>query len=191
MRNRKNLSINQATYIFVEGETEEAYFKELQQRYNLGASKIIKILNGSGDYVDQAERKINNSHKGKPQNKILIFDTNHKSKNYMQTLLRKATSKGYEIGYSNTCFELWLLAHFEQVNQSLIKEKNLMVKLSNHISKGQYSKANLNQIARIVDLVDDGVNHSKIISNINVNNLDLGFQFTTVGKIVEKHFTNK
>lgn len=190
MRKKRNIPPKHVTYIFVEGETEEAYFKELKQKYNAGSTQIIRKLSGGGDYVDQAERQVNAS-TDVPDNKVLIFDTNHKKSPYIKVLLKKAQTRGYEFGYSNTCFELWLLAHFEQVSQSLITEKNLKIKLNNYVTTGEYKKANPNQIARIVETVEEAINNSKSISSININSLNLGFQFTTVGEIVEKHFTNK
>lgn len=190
MRKKRNIPPKHVTYIFVEGETEAAYFNELKQKYNAGSTQIIKKLNGSGDYVDQAEKQVTASN-NVPDNKVLIFDTNGKTSPQIKKLLTKAQSKGYDFGYSNTCFELWLLAHFEQVSQSLIKEKSLIIKLNNYVTTGKYKKADPNQIARIVETAEGAINNSKSISSINISTLNLGFQFTTVGEIVEKHFTNK
>lgn len=190
MRKKRNIPPKHVTYIFVEGETEQAYFTELKQRYNAGASQIISKISGGGDYVDWAERQVNSS-SNITDNKVLIFDTNHQNSSDIKALLIKAQKRGYEIGYSNTCFELWLLAHFEQVTQSLISEKNLKIKLNGYVTTGEYKKANPNQIARMVDTVEGAIMHSKSISSIDINNLNLGFQFTTVGEIVKKYFINK
>ncbi|WP_312398989.1 RloB family protein [Leuconostoc lactis] len=165
--------------IFAEGETEVNYFEELRQKKNISNATVVKILDGQGDYVDKAERKRKQLIKRyEIKNKILVFDANHESPKNLDKLIIKAKDKGYEVAFSNTCFEVWLLSHFESMTPAIIAEKELCKKLTKYL-KVQYKKADTNQLAKIADRFRHAGQNTSTISQISFTS-----QATNVGAVI-------
>lgn len=180
-RKSKNKPLKEKVAIFVEGPTEKNYLVQIKQDYNFSNASIIKVFSGQGDYVDKAESKCKElSKKYSLKNKVLFFDTNHKNQDEINSLLKKAEDKKYQVAFSNTCFEVWLLGHFEPMTQSLISEKNLINKLNGHLKK-PYEKANANQLALIASNFNNAIENTSSIVSYSYE-----FQSTNVGEIIKK-----
>ncbi|UUE17032.1 RloB family protein [Leuconostoc mesenteroides] len=165
--------------IFVEGPTESNYFEQLRQNKNISNATVVKILNGQGDYVDKAEQQIKSFKKSFEINrKILVFDANHQSNSNLQKLITKAKSKGYEVAFSNTCFEVWLLSHFEKMTTGVIEEKKLCKKITLHL-KTKYKKADTNQLATIMSHINNAFTNTATINQVSFTR-----QSTNVGDII-------
>lgn len=165
--------------IFAEGPTEVNYFEQLRQNKNISNATVVQILKGAGDYVDKAEQNMN-SFKTKfvVNRKILVFDANHQSSVNLTKLVNKAYTKGYEVAFSNTCFEVWLLSHFETMTPSVIDEKKLCKQLTSHL-KTKYKKADTNQLAQIVNNIDIAQ-----INTASINKISYNWQSTNVGALI-------
>ncbi|MCL1935767.1 MAG: RloB family protein [Defluviitaleaceae bacterium] len=99
--------------IFVEGETEEIYFDALKQLNEFRNSNYkLKIINCKGQSnLLKIALAGKNGKKPLSSNVAFIFDKDHISKQEFDKLMEKK----YTIGFSNPKFELWLLAHYEEI----------------------------------------------------------------------------
>ena len=103
-RERKKKKLKPKIIFLVEGKSEKVFFEMLAQRYKLTASKVVKILDGTGhDFMDKAKSKLNDP-KLKADNKTQVFvifdndnqlsDVEAKGKINVNDLHRKAQNWG-------------------------------------------------------------------------------------------------
>lgn len=179
-REKKKRKGKTAILIFVEGETEEAYFNSLKKLHE-ATSVRVKLLKGTGDWIDKAKKQIKNNpnYKGyETINTFVIFDKNGDSKESLEKIFDKAEREGFKVGFSNHSIEVWLLAHFEQINKGFQPQSILEQKLSRYLGV-PYKKGNVKQIDKIIQNVD------KAIDNVTqVKMIDLEYQCTNVSELI-------
>ncbi len=151
--------------IFCEGKTEKYYFDYF--------AKIIKKNN----------QKFNN------YGKYLVFDCNEPPD--IQSVISKSTE--YELLVSNYLFEIWLLMHYEDVDNKISK-KEIYQRLSSHLHstyfKGHKDKTReIIQNGNIEKAIDNAKNLEKRYKseekNIFTNIKDMN-PFTSVYKLIEQ-----
>jgi hypothetical protein len=181
-RSRREIAPKKLIAIFVEGETEKAYFEELRQRKNLGNVSVkVEKFTGVGDYVDKVSHQLRKSSKFVNKDVVqtyLVFDANHESVDNLRAVLDKAASKGFKVAFSNVSFEVWLLCHYRCMGAGVLAESVLNKYLSEELGI-PYKKGDSNQISRIMENFD--------IAFLNVghiNAVSLEKQSTNVGEII-------
>lgn len=188
-RSKRNIKPKPLILFLVEGETEKSFFNKLSQNYRLTSAKTIKILNNSGsNWIEKAKLMIQNDNKlqiNQDTKIFIIFDKNNDSDNKIQEMLTAGNKlningSSCKVGFSNSCFEVWLLAHYERVTCSLTKDSELYKKLSNYLN-ADYKKGNPKQMAKIVsnNKVFNAIQNSKEIKRFSS-----GYQSTNIGEIV-------
>lgn len=188
-RSKQKRKLKPRILFFVEGETEEAFFDSLSQNYGMSAAKTIKILNNSGgDWIDKAKNMMANNTKLKPDSKtkiFIIFDKNNNTEKEINEMFKKAkklklNNATCKIGFSNSSFEVWLLAHYQKITSTIISQKDLYVALTKYLNQ-KYVKANRRQIENILkdDKVCTAIENTKNVSTVSVSK-----QSTNIGNIV-------
>ena len=145
-------------YVFTEGEETEPNYFESKKREVRNTNIKIKIK-GTGyntmSLVDYAEDflvanniKIGNLDSG--DNYWVVFDRDDFGSNFDRAI-DKAEKLGLKVAYSNECFELWFLLHFNFIDTA-IGRKELIKKLDKEINKinSQSYQKNSNSMYEII-----------------------------------------
>lgn len=109
------------TFLIVcEGQTEELYFSSFPvvsatvELHNLEGQSKLQLVRATELIVDQADYNYNQI--------WCVFDMDVKGgqKEYadFDNAIEQANSKGYQVAYSNDCFELWFYLHFRYTDQA-------------------------------------------------------------------------
>lgn len=136
-------------YIYTEGYTEYNYFKMLNRKYNSTMSVKIKPSPVGKVGKDLLEHAIGSIRTLSKPNKALfgkayiIFDKDKLTDKTIEEVLSEATNLGFGIGFSNECFEVWLVSHFEKPNPSFIKN-TLYKKMEQYCECDGYEKNHKN-----------------------------------------------
>lgn len=164
--------------IFSEGrETEPNYFKGLEAFLNKSGRKKIKIIpKGTGkntlslvSYIDRKYGKV------APCDVVAaVFDKDEYSDKQFNEAINNAINSGYKVGWSNECFELWLLLHFtfneSDLSRGTYDDKLSELFKSNEIDANGYSK-NDTEIFSKVSLkggsVANAINNAKKLMSCN------------------------
>lgn len=160
-REPKGKSIKKTIYIFTEGETEKNYFSILNQKYNSSATVKVSISHASKQgmaLLKHAIGTINTLKKTDRSNlggAYIIFDKDEIPHNDIETVLKEAKEANIHIGFSNSCFEVWLLAHFIIPNHSHTKQK-IYEALENKLKCTQYARDHKNN-RQLLKLLEDHV----------------------------------
>ena len=150
-------------YIVCEGkETEVNYFKGIKSKFGQKGlltrdPNLIEIYNievkgiGKGaDKVLEETTKLLNRKGNIYDNVWLIFDKDDLLDTAFNSIIKKSKQRGYKVGWSNKCFELWLYLYFE-ANQSDLSCNDYIDKLDKkfkkYINKKGYNKNNKNIFA--------------------------------------------
>jgi RloB-like protein len=164
--------INSA-WIFCEGTTEYNYFtqygaeeriKGLQIKAKISENKnVIGLIDYSFNYL---------KHHGRDFLKgDLIFFVFDRDKNTNDDLKNAKKNKKIEnnpdqqLIFSNPCFEIWILFHYELYTQPINKEK-LKTKLITHM--GSYNKNNVNIYNDTKKYIETAKENSKHLYNIQI-----------------------
>lgn len=171
-------------FIFVEGETELAYFEKLKQilRLSTVGIDVLKLDNSGSDYIEKAKRQMKNNPKFKRESDtqvFVVFDKDDLTNQELQKLLDKAENESMTIVFSNITFEVWLLGHFEKMTPGIISKTELIKRLTKYLGQ-PYKKGNSNQIAKFIDRYVDAIDNVGTISIINFDK-----QSTNVGRVVK------
>lgn len=187
--------------IFCEGLTEKFYFDYFAQIINKNKYTDVQIeiqsaegnartvLNFAAEFMNMEEniRKYTNYHK------YLVFDCDDPP-NIQQVILDMLFSdKDYSLLISNYLFEIWLLMHFELINEILSKRK-IYQHLDEHL-KSEYKKASVGIIREIIQKgsVDEAIKNANILEEkyksegklINGNIEEMN-PYTSVQSLVEQ-----
>jgi hypothetical protein len=125
-RKRKNLDLPKRILILCEGESEEIYIKGLKKElYKQKRFQTIEVeLYQPKDYspkgiVTEAKKRISEAKKDKyPFFSIwVVFDKdNHANIPHAYDIAENSNPK-IDIAFSNICFEIWILLHFEKTKK--------------------------------------------------------------------------
>ncbi|WP_411345020.1 RloB family protein [Paenibacillus sp. WLX1005] len=157
-RRSGNKKLKKEILIFCEGETEKLYFEMLNRKYNASNVKINNTIQVSpfvapGQSLDLVEYVIRSIQKNPRYKKndvekiYVVFDKDDQDWERVDMAIRLAKSNGFGVIFSNICFDIWLLMHYEDVNIAL-ERKTIYSKLSNSMSIENYEKNKANSIIK-------------------------------------------
>ncbi|MBJ0431201.1 RloB domain-containing protein [Enterococcus faecalis] len=130
-RVKKGKKLKPNVMIFCEGETEEAYLRLIKRKYsavNIKSKLKVKTCRRQGEaLVEYAVSCIRSMGKAERDNYDLfyvMYDKDEQTTESIENAVRCAQRHRPEIKtiFSNECFELWLLLHFEEVNRYMTRE---------------------------------------------------------------------
>lgn len=81
--------------------------------------------------IDEAEKYFRRTPR-QYKYKWLVFDKDDLSSNDFHRLIEMAESRGFRVAWSNECFELWLVLHFEFLNSGITRDQYI-TKLDKHL----------------------------------------------------------
>lgn len=138
--------------IFCEGKTEKYYFeyfaKIIKKNKYTDVEVILETANGNAqtvlNYANAFMADEKHNQKYSSYGKYLAFDCDDPP--YIQTVISNAD--GYELLISNHLFEIWLLMHFEHIEEKLSK-RDIYRHLSTHLHS-TYVKGDKGKIREII-----------------------------------------
>lgn len=137
-RKKKNLPVKKKKVIYCEGDSEEAYFKMLKRKYHGG--KLIKIK-CIGEGADGCVRFAINDTENGVSKKYVVCDVDDHTNQDIDSLLRMGKKHKINILFSNVCFEVWVLSHYELLSSDVNLERGeLYRRLENHMNIENYIK---------------------------------------------------
>lgn len=178
----------QQLHIYCEGESEKLYLDNIRKL--IGTKKrqklVVKSERKQGmtlfNYVKN--RYKNHDYKVTPVNIVLVIDKDDTPINELEHLKKKCLEEGYLLVYSNACFELWLLLHFEKVNHFTTRD-SLRNMLSTKLGK-KYKKTNESIFEQIVKNYNTAMINSKdMIDSIPDFKKN---PYTNMGELLNKYF---
>lgn len=191
-RQSKGRALKKTIYIFTEGETEKNYFLILNRKYNATVNVKVSIFHAHKQGMNllrHALGRINTLTKVEKKNLggvYIIFDKDEIDKEEIHNVIRTAKSENIHIGFSNSCFEVWLLAHFEELNGSHTKER-LYDRLEHYLKCEQYSKKHKNDknlLMQIEDLVSTAMQNTAAMKDFSQIVID-SEPYTNIGKVIQ------
>lgn len=191
-RQSKGKSLKKNIYIFTEGETEKNYFLILNKKYNSTVNVKVSIQPAhkqGKNLLSHALGKIKALPKVKKNNLggvYIIFDKDNVDNTEIEKVLSEAKENNVKVGFSNSCFEVWLLARFEKPNQSHTKLK-LYRQLEKYLDCKQYSRNHKNDIEllrQLEDLVSIAIENTSSMKNFN-QTLIIHEPYTNIGEVIQ------
>lgn len=150
-------------HVYCEGESEKIYLETL--RNLVGIKQRLKLVvrserkQGIDLYNHVRSRYKKHDFKVSPVEIIIIVDKDDTTTEELTKLKNKCLRSGYLLIYSNACFELWLLLHFEKVTFFTTRE-NLNSSLSSKLGKS-YKKTDKRFFEQVVKKYEVALKNSK------------------------------
>lgn len=172
--------------IYTEGEkTEPNYFNSIKDELRLNEIDIIIRGMGSNgiplvDYVIQQKRI-----EDEDTEWWVVFDKD--DNNNFNQAIEKAENNGINAAYSNECFELWFVLHFEYLNNS-IGRRALRSKLSKLLGIRYTKSADIYAIVKSKEAtaIKNAKKLEKIYNDTDITSFTYRDPSTTVYKLVER-----
>ena len=183
-RNKKISSPITPIYLFVEGrKTEPKYFGLFKDRFSIRDFIIFNENGKSGNaLLEKAKSRIKLDNLNPDAIKYLVFDKDALTDQQFTNVFEKAKKEGFDIGFSNLSFEVWLLAHFEKLTKRPTEPSDkamLEAKLTKNLSQ-PYKKGDHKQLEKIVPFYKQAMENTSTINVVNFN-----YQCTTIGVMIE------
>ena len=182
--------------LIVEGDTEEVYFKNILQRYNMSGKDVKRIAPSSGNAVTSALSEAHNfesAMRKQYENYYIIIDRDYLSKDEFEHIRREANQKqNIELIFSNVAFEVWLLAHYQRMTSRPVDANTDNDRYRQELSKYlnvPYKKGSSVQLDKIISSaehpIDTAFNNTSAIQE-----LDYDYQCTNVGPFLRQLVAN-
>lgn len=180
-RNENTKIVNPGNYLIVtEGiETEVNYFTNIKKiieslfRSNIIVDKVSLEIEGKGRSTMVLVNEALKMRSLRSYSEVWVVFDKDNNKDFDEAIAF-AKSKGLNVAWSNECFELWLLLHFQNLN-SAISRDDYSSKLSEHFKKkninnGVYDK-NIKEIFDITSsFVYTAIERSTRLVKENIQN---------------------
>lgn len=105
--------------LIVDGETEEVYFKNILQRYNMSAKDVKLVAPSGGNAVTSALSEAHSfkiAMRKQYSNYYIIIDRDYLSRDEFERIRREADQRqNVTLIFSNVSFEVWLLAYYQRM----------------------------------------------------------------------------
>lgn len=121
--------------IITEGEkTEPNYFKSFPLYEGTDVVEIHGMGMNTKSLVEAAENKYQERFKSGKEfdQKWIVFDKDSFPDSDYDVAVKMANDKGFEVAYSNECFEIWYLLHYCYIDSALSREQ-IFQKLSEYM----------------------------------------------------------
>jgi hypothetical protein len=191
-RNSKGKTLKKTIYVFTEGETEKNYFSILNKKYNSTQNVKVTInpTHKQGmsllNHALGTIKTLNKTEKNNLGGVYIIFDKDDINSEQITKVLKEAKQNGINVGFSNSCFEVWLLAHFEKPNQSHTMSR-LYKKLEEHLNCEQYSKNHKNDrelLTQLEDLVSTAIENTSSMDSLSQVVIECT-PYTNIGTVIQ------
>ena len=138
-KKKKQRSKVPCLFLVVEGKSEKIYFENFSSRN----CQVKVFVAPSGDPVGLVKKAENLKKRGTIDLDDLdkmwcVFDRDDNNPENIEKALIRAEKNGFKIAFSNPCFEIWLLWHFEETFAYVEISQKLAEKLKPHL--GDYCK---------------------------------------------------
>ena len=192
-RQPKGKKLRKSIYVFTEGYTERNYFSILNKKYNRTATVKVSIHPTSKQgrcLLNHALGKIStlsNTEKRNLGGVYIIFDKDSLENDEIEGVLKDAKANNIDIGFSNSCFEVWLLAHFEKPNESHTKDR-LYKKLEEYLDCEQYERNHKNDkdlLMQLEDLVSIAMEKTSSMGNLCQKTI-VYEPYTNIGSVIRR-----
>lgn len=192
-RQPKGKKLRKSIYVFTEGYTEKNYFSILNKKYNRTATVKVTIHPTSKQgrcLLNHALGKIStlsNTEKRNLGGVYIIFDKDSLENDEIEGVLKDAKANNIDIGFSNSCFEVWLLAHFEKPNESHTKDR-LYKKLEEYLDCEQYERNHKNDkelLTQLEDLVSIAMEKTSSMGNLCQKTI-VYEPYTNIGSVIRR-----
>lgn len=150
-RERGNIPLRKTILIYCEGETERIYFEQMKM---LKRSKMVsvKIKNVKRSAIKLASHAYRDA-SYQPFDEIwIVFDKDDLTDWQLDEVNEFCARHNIHIAYTNEAFELWLLMHFEEIDERQVYPRALLnEKMEQHLQVTRYfrNKGNAEVIAPI------------------------------------------
>lgn len=212
-RKKRHLKVGAKIFFFVEGYTEENYFRKLIQYYKLytastkalfnDSAKKIKVMDGNGDWVEYTKKILTKDPKFRPDSGtriFIIFDKDQISDKKIDKMLKDAANltingSKCQIGLSNCSFEVWLLAHFQKMTPKPIEfskrwQEQLEESLGKYLGK-KYKKNKIVNNKQMEKILSENKVFEAIKNTEKISKISLDKQSTNIGPIVSDILNNR
>ena len=183
--------------LIVDGDTEEVYFKNILQRYNMSGKDVKRIAPSGGNAVTSALSEAHNfesAMRKQYENYYIIIDRDYISKDEFERIRREANqTQNVELIFSNVAFEVWLLAHYQNMTSRPVDadadNARYRRELSNYLEE-PYKKGNGVQLDKIISSaehpIDTAFNNTRTIQELGYE-----YQCTNVGLFLRQLVANR
>lgn len=180
-RSSKGKCAKKSFYIITEGKTEEIYFSEFRKKYRCNAITIKRIKPCSRQIISRAKSVWRNEgfSSSNYNKQVIVIDKDALSEDDFDTILKQAVDSKIDVVFSNSAFEVWLLAHFELITNRVLSVNELKNRLSSYL-RGEYKKTDTGQLRKIVEHFDQAVENTKDVCEVSYHT-----QCTNVGELCQ------
>lgn len=135
-RKSKLKKLKSQKYILCEGKSEERYFSMLKRKYRRNLIKIKCIDCGNKKILTEAV-KFRREHFS--DEIYVVFDADEMNKEDIEWCEQYAKRNNLHLIFSNVCFEVWILLHYEYFISDLSKQV-LFHKIADKMEIANYEK---------------------------------------------------
>lgn len=183
--------------LIVDGDTEERYFKNILQRYNMSAKDVKKVSPSGGQAISSGmseARSFETAMRKQYSNYYIIIDRDYLSRDEFERIRREANQRqDVTLIFSNVSFEVWLLAHYQRMTSRPVDadadNARYRRELSNCLDE-PYKKGYSVQLDKIISSaehpIDTAFNNTSAIQELSYDN-----QCTNVGPFLRQLVANR
>ena len=183
--------------LIVDGETEEVYFKNILQRYNMSAKDVKRVAPSGGQAVSSGMSEAHSfetAMRKQYSNYYIIIDRDNISRAEFEHIQREANQRqNVELIFSNIAFEVWLLAHYQNMTARPVDADadNARYRrvLSNYLD-APYKKGDSVQLDKIISLAEHPID-TAFSNTSTIQELDYDYQCTNVGPFLRQLVANR
>ena len=183
--------------LIVDGETEEVYFKNILQRYNMSAKDVKKVAPSGGQAVSSGMSEAHSfetAMRKQYSNYYIIIDRDNISRAEFEHIQREANQRqNVELIFSNVAFEVWLLAHYQNMTARPVDADadNARYRrvLSNYLD-APYKKGDSVQLDKIISSAEHPID-TAFSNTSTIQELDYDYQCTNVGPFLRQLVANR
>lgn len=183
--------------LIVDGETEEVYFKNILQRYNMSAKDVKRVAPSGGQAVSSGMSEAHSfetAMRKQYSNYYIIIDRDNISRAEFEHIQREANQRqNVELIFSNIAFEVWLLAHYQNMTARPVDADadNARYRrvLSNYLD-APYKKGDSVQLDKIISSAEHPID-TAFSNTSTIQGLDYDYQCTNVGPFLRQLVANR
>jgi hypothetical protein len=183
--------------LIVDGETEEVYFKNILQRYNMSAKDVKRVAPSGGQAVSSGMSEAHSfetAMRKQYSNYYIIIDRDNISRAEFEHIQREANQRqNVELIFSNIAFEVWLLAHYQNMTARPVDADadNARYRrvLSNYLD-APYKKGDSVQLDKIISSAEHPID-TAFSNTSTIQELDYDYQCTNVGPFLRQLVANR